>query len=63
MEFLNNIGKYNKFITALLTAVSVGVTTFAHTAAWAPTVLAAIGAITVYLVPNSTVAAPSASDK
>lgn len=51
---LANAGKYNKFITAVLTAVSVGVTTFAGTAPWAPTVLAGIGAITVYLVPNVT---------
>jgi hypothetical protein len=63
-NLLLNVGKYNKFIVAVLTAVSVGVTTFSGTAAWAPTVLAGIGAIVTYLVPNATpVVTPSAADR
>lgn len=49
---LSAAGKYSKFITAVLTAVSVGVTTFAGAAPWAPTVLSVLGAAGVFLVPN-----------
>ena len=55
-----SIGQYAKFIIAVLGAASVSITTFAGTAAWAPTALSIISAILVYLVPNApkTVAPP-----
>ena len=48
-----NIAQYAKFIVAVLGAISVAITTFAHTAAWAPTALSIIAAISVYLIPNA----------
>lgn len=48
------VGQYSKFIVAVLGAVAVGLTTFAHGAPWAATLISAISAISVYLVPNAT---------
>jgi hypothetical protein len=45
--------RYAKFIVAVLGAVAVGITAFAHTAAWAPTVLSVMSAVSVWLVPNA----------
>jgi phosphate/sulfate permease len=46
------IAKYNKFIVAVLGAVSVGLTSFEHGQPWVATVLGGISAVLVYLVPN-----------
>jgi uncharacterized membrane protein YjjP (DUF1212 family) len=45
--------QYNKFIVAILGAVSAGLTTWANGAHWADTLIAGITAILVYLVPNA----------
>jgi hypothetical protein len=48
----NNIGQYSKFIVAVLGAISTGVTTFGHNSPMTSTVVAAIAAVVVWLVPN-----------
>jgi len=52
MNPITAITKYNKFIVAVLGAVSVGLTSFEHGQPWVATVLSAISAVLVYLVPN-----------
>jgi uncharacterized membrane protein YjjP (DUF1212 family) len=50
---LANIGQYSKFIVAVLGAISTGVTTFGHNSPLTSTIVAAIAAVVVYLVPNA----------
>ena len=49
--FLN--GQSSKFLIAIATAVSTWLTTSYGTAKWEPIVVTVIGALMVYLVPNS----------
>jgi hypothetical protein len=53
MGLIKAITKYNKFIVAVLGAVSVGLTSFEHGQPWVATVLSGISAVLVYLVPNA----------
>jgi len=50
---IQSIGQYSKFIVSILGTAAVAITTFGHNASWAPVVLSAISAISVYLVPNA----------
>jgi hypothetical protein len=52
MSLLTKLARYNKFIVAVLGAISVGLTTFGHGQPWIATLLSAISAISVYFVPN-----------
>jgi hypothetical protein len=52
MSLFTMLARYNKFIVAVLGAVSVGLTTFGHGQPWVTTVLSVISAVLVYLVPN-----------
>jgi hypothetical protein len=52
MSLLTRLAQYNKFTVAILGAVAVGLSTFGHGQPWIATLLSAISAISVYLVPN-----------
>lgn len=60
MNPITAITKYNKFIVAVLGAVSVGLTSFQHGQPWVATVLSGISAVLVYLVPNKQPVTPVA---
>lgn len=49
---LENAGAYSKFIVAILAAVASILSVYFGSALWEPSVLAALGALAVYLVPN-----------
>ena len=57
--FLN--GSASKFLVSVMTALCTWLTTSYGTAKWEPVVITAIGALMVFLVPNS--AKPSAAPK
>jgi len=58
IPFLN--GQASKFLIAVATAASTWLTTSYGTAKWEPIVVTVIGAILVFLVPNSPKAPPPA---
>jgi len=47
-------GQMSKFLVALGTAALTGISTYYGTARWEPLAAALIGAVLVYLVPNTT---------
>jgi hypothetical protein len=52
MSLLLKLAAYNKFIIAALGAAGVAASTFGHAQPWIATVVSALSAISVYLVPN-----------
>lgn len=48
-----NTGTISKFLVSVITAASSSLTVFYGTARWEPAVIAGLGAIGVYLIPNS----------
>ena len=51
---MKNIGRYSKFIAAVLGLAGTILTTYYSDAAWMPAAVSAVAAIGVLLVPNQT---------
>jgi hypothetical protein len=56
---LSNIGAYAKFFVGAASAILTGLQPYYGSAPWYPAVIASVGALLVWLVPNTPAAAPA----